>query len=366
MWRKAAWALGVAAAMSAGGAFAGTPATPADSGSSGGSSLDSRVTAMEQELEDLKRGQAENTAKSAPAPGTFRAYWNKGIVLETSDKAFVMKVDGRVDWDFGVIRQDSKNKAAFGNIMDGSEFRRLRLEFSGDLYENTYFKAQVDFGGGKVALKDALIGFKGVPLLGKVQAGHFTEPFGLEEITSDKYDTFIEQSLATDTFVPSRNAGLAFFNSAANDRVTYAAGVFRDTGDDGTTVADSGYAFTGRVTALPWYEEDGRKLVHVGVAWRHNQPPTGAATYEVRPEWHASSKKFVSTGSISHVEATDTLGLEAAFVYGPFSAQGEFFQSTVSRESGFSDASFNGCYVEGSYWLTGENQIGRASCRGRV
>ncbi len=355
--KKAAWALGLIAAMSIQ-ASAETPvpagpAAPPAAGSAFG--YEQRLAAMEQELEELKMARAEESAK-VKAPGTFRAFWDKGLKFETADQAFKMQLGGRMDWDFGSISQSAKNRKAFGDIQDASEFRRLRVELGGELYECTYFKFQVDFGGGKVALKDTLIGVKGVPLFGNIQAGHFTEPFGLEERNSDKYDTFIEQSIATDTFVPARNVGIAFFNNW-KERVTYGFGVFRDTDDTGTVVADDGYAVTGRVTALPWFEEDGRKLLHVGVGWRHSRPQDGTVRYEVRPEWHASTKKFVSTGDLKDVDSTDHLGLESALVCGPFSLHGEFYQAWVNRMAdGGPDASFNGWYVEGSYWLTGENR----------
>jgi phosphate-selective porin OprO/OprP len=328
---------------------------PAVHGDGPAPSTEQRLRTLEKEFEDFKTAQAEATAE-AKQPGTFRAFWNKGLNFETADKNFTLRIGGRLDWDFGIISQDEANRKAFGDIQDGSEFRRLRLESEGTIYTNTYFKAQVDFGGGAVALKDALIGFKGIPVLGSLQAGHFKEPFSLEELTSSRFDTFVEQSLPTSAFAPSRNVGVAFFNNY-RERVTYALGAFRDTGDSGTVLADDGYAVTGRVTALPWYADEGKKMLHVGAALRHSQPVAAKVKYEARPEWHASSKKFVSTGDIKHVESTDHMGLEAALVCGPFSVQGEYFHAWVNRDDGaVSDADFNGWYVEGSWWLTGEHR----------
>lgn len=348
MFKRAAWTLGLVAGLSSG-IFAETPPqAPAT-----GLCYEQRLTAMEKELEELKLGQAESTAKSS-APGTFRAFWDKTLKFETADKSVTIRLGGRINWDSGFITQDDRNKKKFGTIPDGTEFRRIRIETEGGFYTNTYWKFQVDFGGGKTELKDVLIGQKGIPLFGNVQVGHFNEPFSLEEVTSDKYDLFLEYSLPVQAFAPARNAGIMFFDNW-RERVTWQAGVFRETDDSGILGSNSGYAATGRVTALPWYAEEGRKLLHVGAAFSSRHPSGDAVTYETRPEWHQSSRKFVSTGAIKGVDSANLLGLEGALVYGPFCAQAEYFNTGVSRTSG-GDASFSGWYLEGSYFLTGENR----------
>jgi len=322
-----------------------------------GSALDQRVAALEKELDDLKTAQAEATGE-AKQPNNLRAFWDKGLRFETADKSFSLKVGGRINWDVGFIDQDKANKKKFGDIPDGTEFRRLRLELSGDIYKSAYYAFQVDFGSGTTALKDVLMGVRNIPLLGNVQAGHFYEEFSLEQLTSDKYDLFVEYSLPSQALTPQRNAGIEFFNTVFQDRMRYALGVFRETDDSGTELASSGYAVTGRVSGLPWMTADGKGYLHLGGAWSHREPPGDSVSFSTFPEWHQSSKKFVSTGTIKNADTVDDFGVEAALVYGPFCVQAEAMDTEVSRDSGGgNDASFNGWYVQGGWFVTGGNRV---------
>ena len=307
-----------------------------------------RISALEAEVKDLKESKEKEED-----PNTLRFYWDKGLRAKTADGNFSFKFGGRVMWDAQWFSQDSANKTAYGDLEDGTEFRRVRLYFSGDIYKDFFFKLQTDFAGGNVALKDAYIGAKNIPFLGHVRLGHQKEPFGLEELTSSKYTTFIERSLPIEAFAPSRNAGVMVYNTMFDEKATWALGAFRDTDDTGMALADRGYAVTGRVTACPWYAEKGARVLHLGVAYSHRVDPDGGARFRARPECHLSTVRFVDTGTITPVDTVDLLGLEAALVFGPFSVQGEYFRAAVENTSDFD---FDGWYVQASYWLTGEHR----------
>jgi len=82
----------------------------------------------------------------------------------------------------------------------------FRLYWEGDWNEKITFKWQYDWADSPV-VKDLYLELKQLPIVGNLRMGHFKKPFGLEELTSSKYDTFIEQA-STSVFVPSRNAGV--------------------------------------------------------------------------------------------------------------------------------------------------------------
>jgi phosphate-selective porin OprO/OprP len=325
------------------------------------SPLDQRMAALEKELDDMKMAQAEATGASKQ-PNNLTAMWDKGLKFETADKSFTLKVGGRLQWDMGMMQQDKANIKKFGNIADGMELRRLRVEMSGDIYNRSaYYAAQVDFAGAAVAVKDAFLGIRNVPVLGNVQVGNFNEEFGLERVTSDKYDLFMEYSLPVQAFTPDRNPGLEFYNSVFQDRLRYAATMVRDTGSTGIVSSDTGYAFAGRLTGLPYYADDGKKLLHLGVGYRHLTPNGDTMTISAVPEWHQSSKKFVSTGAITHVESADEGNFEAALLYGPFCVQSEYYMVNLDRDKGSvaktgGPADFEGWYVEGSWFVFGGNR----------
>jgi phosphate-selective porin OprO/OprP len=181
--------------------------------------------------------------------------------------------------------------------------------------------------------------------------GHFKEPFSLDELTSSKYITFMERALPN-AFAPSRNTGFMLHKVTADERMTTAIGVFRDTDNYGEDADDGGYNITGRVTALPIYENKGANLLHIGTAYSHRKPDD-SYSFAASPEAHLADD-FVDTGSIAG-DCVELWGLEAAWVNGPFSLQSEYIIANAGRFTG-SDVHFDGYYVQASYFLTGEHR----------
>lgn len=300
---------------------------------------------LKQEIEQIAQ------KKSEMGPTDLRTFWKEGLNFATEDGNFKLKVGGRVQNDWLWISEDKDLKADVGEQEDGTEFRRVRLYFEGLIYGNTEYKLQLDFAGGDADLKDVYLGLLDFPI-GKLRFGHFKEPFSLEELTSSKYITFLERALPN-AFAPSRNAGFMLHSSAFEDRMTWAAGVFRDTDDYGEDVDDGGYNVTGRVTALPVYEDNGASLLHLGAAYSYRNPDD-ALRYRERPEAHLTSR-FVDTGTFAS-DRVDLWGLEAAWVNGPLSLQAEYIRADADRTGTGSDVDFDGYYVQASYFLTGEHR----------
>lgn len=305
---------------------------------------------LKQEIERLAQQEPEM------GPTDLRAFWKEGLNFATEDGDFKLKVGGRVQNDWLWIGEDKDLKGDVGEQEDGTEFRRVRLYFEGLIYGNVEYKLQLDFAGGDADLKDVYLGLLDFPV-GKLRLGHFKEPFSLEELTSSKYITFLERALPN-AFAPSRNAGFMLHSSAFEDRMTWAAGVFRDTDDYGEDVDDGGYNVTGRVTVLPIYEDKGASLLHLGAAYSYRNPDD-ALRYRERPEAHLTSR-FVDTGTFAS-DRVDLWGLEAAWVSGPLSVQAEYIRTDADRTGAGSDVDFDGYYVQASYFLTGEHRNYKAS-----
>jgi len=304
--------------------------------------IEQRLAALEQKYDNWN------------GPTAFRVYWKNGLRLDTMDKTFRLKIGGRIqsDWAWFCDKDDT-----FGELEDGVEFRRVRLYIAGQVYNDVEFKAQYDFAGGDADFKDVYIGLRHLPVVGHFRAGHFKEPFGLEELTSSKYITFMERALPN-VFAPGRNDGFTIFDTAFDQRVTWAVGVFKETDDFGGVNSDGDYSYTGRLTWLPWYKEDGRKLLHLGIAYSHRSPNERILRFRQRPEAH-HAPRFVDTGEFE-ARRSDLLGVEAAWVHGPFSLQGEYMQAIVDAANA-GDACFEGLYVQAGYFLTGEHRVYKRS-----
>ncbi len=297
--------------------------------------------------------------------GHWRYYWKDGFRLDSREKNLGMKFNLSIMGDGGYIDADDDLKKAFPDL-EGSSlvFRELMGTMVGHLYDFAEFKLQVDFANVR-DIKDEWIRFKGIPYIGHITVGHIKEPFSLEELTSLSAITFMERALPTLAFAPGRNIGITRQSPAFDQRMTWAVGAFLNTGSFGT-VGDStdqlseanGWDFTGRITGLPYYEDRGRRLLHLGLSYTHqfggDAISDAQVEFRARPESRLTDDRLVDTGEFS----TNWQGMinpELAIVSGPFSFQGETCLTYVDRDTG-GNPWFWGFYVFGSYFLTGENR----------
>lgn len=304
----------------------------------------------------------------------LRVYWKEGIRMDTGDGDFKLHLGTRIQTDWNWIKPhdfEERKPLGIANIKDGAELRRAYLILDGQIYKNIEFKFEYDFVGlkdikdgdkktqtiGTPKPQDVYVKMNQIPVMGDFTVGHFKEPYSLEQLTSDANTTFMERALS-DALVPGRDLGFQAHNSfltdsSKTDRMTYAAGFFREnTKDYGIQQADEGYAGTFRLTGLPWYENKGQQLLHLGVDFSVRQPDP-SVRYRQRPEDHLAPY-LVDTGSIA-TRATNLYGGEVATVIGPWHAEGEFDAAAVSNTDGGSEC-VNGFYVQTGYFLTGESR----------
>jgi phosphate-selective porin OprO and OprP len=312
----------------------------------------------EKEAKDAL-AEAQAQAKSKPS-GDVRVSWKDGLAYQSADGLFKGKLGGRVHFDIAAFHEDDDVQALVGDIPAAAEFRRARLSLEGEigLAHPVFFKTEFEFATSDVQLTDVFLGIDKIPFVGRITAGHFKEPMGLEWMTSSKYLTFIERAAPVEAFGPGRNLGVGFSNTELNEHLTYAAGLFADTAENGKlTSLDSNYRMTARVTGLPWYDEEakGARLLHVGVSGSYIDP--GAIQFRSRPEAHLAPR-FIDTGTNSPIflgsDHACLVNAEAAVVFGPFSVQGEYYRTWVS--AGNASPTLDGFYVMGTWLITGEHR----------
>jgi phosphate-selective porin len=113
---------------------------------------------------------------------------------------------------------------------------------------------------------------------------------------------------------------------------------------------DDQYNLTARLTGLPWYENEGERLLHVGLSYSHKF--LSDDVYNISKDPEANLGPIVaSTGDILS-DGVDLLNPELALVLGPLSLQGEYSKAFVDGSS----LDFEGFYVQASYFLTGEHR----------
>ncbi|HET8700159.1 MAG TPA: porin [Nitrococcus sp.] len=283
----------------------------------------------------------------APSSTAMRAKTKGGLLeFESADGAFSAALGGRLEIDAAAYHTHGS-----GNEMgNGTQIRRARLYAEGTIYRDWKYKNEIDFAGGSVSLTDVYLRYTGLPVAFTV--GNFKEPFSLEQLTSDRYLTFMERALV-DVFSPGRNIGIGAAYHGA--RYSAALGVFGkgfNSPNSSSHENDEGIGVTGRLTFNPLLDKD--RLVHLGIAASHRTTgDAGELRFQTRPETHISDLRLVDTGTLAQVNSFSLLGLEAATVLGPFSLQGEYMLSHVERDHA-RDPLFNGWYAEATYALTGE------------
>jgi phosphate-selective porin OprO/OprP len=268
-----------------------------------------------------------------------------GLEIATTDGEFSLQLGGRIMADAAYYCED-RNR--LGN---GTELRSIRIGLEGRLFADYVYEFDVDFAGGESDVKDAWVGYDAYSSW-QFKVGQFKEPFSLEELTSRKYITFMERALPN-ALVPGRNMGLGM--RWQGERVTVAAGLFgEDYNDDPDNEGDEGWGATVRATFAPVARK--RSVLHFGVAASHRR--TGdAAVYrvDVRPESHLTDIRYLDTGKINESRSVALLGLETAWVDGPWSLQSEWMRADLDR-NGQPDPGFVGWYLLGSWFLTGESR----------
>jgi len=296
---------------------------------------------------------SEPETMDAPRAAHVIASGEEGFRIRSGDERFELRIGGRVQFDSGFSVADDDLDDGFGQPSDGARFRRVWLSASGKMYEDYIYRIQLDFVGGDVEFRDVWFARRNIPGLGTLTVGQLKEPFTLEENTSNANLTFLERSFTT-AFVPSRSLGIMAKNSALNDRMTWAAGYFRDSDDTGDSRTTSdGNNLTLRVTGLPWYEDDGRKLVHLGLGYSFRSP-SDEIQFRSQPESTIARINYVDTGLLD-IDQLNAFVTEGALVYNRYSVQTEF---THARTDGgmTPDSQFNAFYVAGSVFLTGEHR----------
>ena len=324
------------------------------------SSLTNGSEGEEQPLLDFTAPQPAEleTRATPPSDLDINWLWKNGLRFETEDGSVKGKLGGRLFLDLSTMSVD---RGLSDN--EGTEFRTARL-FLEVALEEYFFKAEYDFAGGtdspsspsdkRPQFKDVYIGRKNIfGSSATAKVGHFKEPFGLEQLTSSKYITFMERSMNTEAFTPSRNNGLAFYDTFAGENATWAAGIFKQNTDDGAfSSGDGNFAVTARVTGTPVYQDDGETLVHLGAGYsiRDND----SVRFRSRPEIHISDR-FVDTGTLMS-DDLDLGNVELAGVYGPFHGSFEYEMATATGSSGMSDVDVSGYSFQLGYFCTGESR----------
>lgn len=354
------WKLNSGRKVFVGSALAMTLATSFNAHADGMSRVEADLEAMQAQIRDLQR-EVEATKKAAKSDNDLKVKWRGAPELSSKDGNFKMKVRGRLHTDYNAINQD---RAITGSpSVSAIELRRARLGVQGTVWGDVDYILEADFANDAVSMKDAFFKYTGWGKHFALQIGNFKTFNSLEHLTSSNYIEFLERASFVEAFGIDRQLGIGALWT--DKHYTVSAGLFGPTTGNEETWFRDVKAGSARATFAP-INEDGRVL-HFGGSWRYragateNRSNVAVANdeffrYRARGADLHLANRFISTPQIFD---RDTFwGLEAAYVWGSWSVQGEYTQlhGDVSPLFAGVDPTYRGWYVEGSWFLTGETR----------
>jgi phosphate-selective porin OprO and OprP len=325
---------------------------------------------LPSELELLKK-RVEELEKTTKADWPSSSQPNANPAAENGvlpTKRWNVRLGGHVQMDYiNWVRAD----AAIPDTNDYFEFRRLRLAIDGSGYDNYDFRVQMTLEPESVGenppgvvtspeVKDAYFSLNDIPLLGRFRIGNFFVPFGLEQVTNDTNNVFLERSIPTrGVFSADREVGMALYNCSEDKSLTWSGGLFLDSISEGLKERiddNQGYRLSGRITWLPYYDEpsNGEYLLHTGLGILHTKDQDHEIRVRARPQIREGTR-IIDSGVLAADNAT-VGNFESALVMGRFTVQSEMFLASIDRSNG-TESHASGAYIHTSYFLTGEHRV---------
>jgi phosphate-selective porin OprO/OprP len=357
-------------------------------------SMQATIKALQKQVADAKAQAAAANAAAENAGANdldLKVKWKGAPEFSSKDGKFKMKVRGRIMTDYNGIDQDERITGE-GDI-SAVELRRARLGVEGVVFYDWKYKFEIDFAADEVAVKDAYIAYsnwlKSIEL-SEIRAGNYYVYTSLEQVTSSRFITFMERAALTEAFLPSGNADRQIGTGVllGDEHWSFQAGYYgasvgENNGIPGQENFDTDQtAASVRGTVAPINREVNgvHQVLHFGASYRHRDAgdlrecgftvcdggDEGNALFQYRvrgADLHLADR-FVDTPQI--FDEDDMWHLEAAFVWGSFSMQGEYAQLEAKipgniQTLGFDadprvSPTYSGWYVDASWYLTGETR----------
>ena len=293
----------------------------------------------------------------------------ENIAISTTGGGIKIKSDNGNSFQFGgFIQYDydsydgAYNAGLDGDSANESEWRRSRIYAKGTRGENwAYdFTIDIDDDSEEASVDSASIrynGFKNTQLI----LGRLKAPFSLEELTSDKWVTTIERAAIYE--VGNFLSGKPDFQIAAHGMWNNLSGQlhFIDEGEEDDDASDA-FSIAARIANrfLIGDQETKHHFAHLGAAYAVRDFGNAGSSMDFRSRLAAHTIGDRPTaGNDVVVEDADQFGLEAAYVNGPISFQGEYLMADFDGESSSpagADVDVDGFYALATYMLTGESR----------
>ena len=282
-----------------------------------------------------------------------KAGYLKKAALESADGRFSVELGSRVQFRF--TQEDPESGDSTGSF----RIRRAKLAITGKLYEYWDYKIQAVWSGGSTTLEDAYFQYTrhslAQPWLGQGKAF-----FGRQELTSSGKQQFVDRSIASGRFAPSRDQGIGVVGHNVSKTFEYNAGMYNGNGRNQSSNDDDDFMYVARALWTPFgeYKLEESALDYpassklaLGASVLTTTQPTTFTTMQVADPLTG----IVSTISTPAAPASDIdrLGAEIAYKLKGFSAVGEYYTESSDPDDPVFPAALamdtDGFYVQVGY-----------------
>lgn len=312
----------------------------------------SALANLTQEVADLRRQvaagtaldqgraavQSQSQAQTGAPPRRLAGFEGGKFFLQSEEGDYRLTLGGRVHFH-GIFPVDGPSENDHDIVV-----RRIRTVIEGHLARHYQFKIEYDFGRERQALTDGFINLAHIPEA-QLRAGKYKVPFSAEELTSSNSIRFVERSVVSRTFAPSRLIGASLHGGTGALR--YEAGIF-----DGSQKGH--FLYAGRVTVTPLSGLTlGANAFH-----EHNQDRNlNGLSYSTE----LGTRFFQYASGTSADKNRTSYGADLSFWGTPFGFLAEYLATRQDALVGGNSRKLthDGWLVQASYVLTGENATAR-------
>lgn len=359
--------------------------------------LQRTVQELKKEIADLKADKALEASSveravddyltrraAGEGAGDMAGYMDGKFGLRSGDGAFGLDIGGGIVFDLRLFEPDGLQDNTF-------DLELVRLNFSGHVFDDWYFKIQPEFYTSGSALKDAYIQTTLGTIAGgtgneyfdgmKLRFGQFKMPFSMGELESAYKIDMINRPLIVNYLAPGRDIGFQVSNTVMDGALEYALAI-----SNGTNWSNSSdeFWYWARAVAAPFCGDDDSmfKNLHFGVnfgtSWDNPGSTPSLASYGGGPYGIPgmsadSTAYFSGTYPSVVVDGRQLLwGLELLWWWQQWCVKAEFMhanQEVNEAPSGYmfpvsgytysygpsDEVTTTGCYVQVAYMITGQD-----------
>lgn len=266
-----------------------------------------------------------------------------GIGMQSADGSTTIQLMGRVHMDYRSYSSgvNSGSASSTDSLTDALDVRRGRLGVRGQIEKDWKYEIQGTYGMTDNGMSEsttivdlAFVDYAANPAA-MFRAGKFKMPFSLEQLTSSNNIDFMERSFANQNegeYVPAKETGVMVHGSPMPG-TSY--GLAYSRGRANKSAVYDGADFIGRGTAnIAKIMGRDDIVTHLGIGYSTGRVKAATSYASARDESRAFSGFFNGTEAVVAGSTRTRSDIEYAVAYGPFKAQGEFFQIGYSDTTG--------------------------------